>query len=211
MSGTSMWTKAIRFSLRSRLPFVVIMGCLLVFSTVVAGYTCWYETLACPAKCTIYYEKGGDAGRWMVINLGIILFSYLLVFLQLMEQSHNPMFLRFRLFFSKRLSAKPRRRSFMEQTGRILCLIICLLWIILTSELFAILQLLIWYILGSYALLAERALGHRVMSLEEAAAENRLGFGQLVHSLFDSYTYHSGKSVEKTAGECCCSGCEWHI
>lgn len=132
--------------LRFYLPFVAIMGCLSASTTGAAGYTCWYESHACPAKSTITYGKGGEDGYWMIINLGIIPLGYILTFCQFVGQPHNPNALRLSLFFSVPLSIIPRRRSSTERICKLLSWALALIWNILSSGLFAILQLLAWYI-----------------------------------------------------------------
>lgn len=97
-------------------------------------------------------------------------------------------------------------------------------WNLLSSDLFDISELLLWFVLGCYGIIGTRNDGHALMSETEARAEDRIGFGQLVPivllfasplAVIESYARNFKQQRKEKMRELdchCggCGGCGWH-
>jgi hypothetical protein len=210
--GRRSW--AVRLPVALRVGLMLVLAGLLLYATWVTGFECWYYELSCPAKCTTKYPKCGEPRTWMIVNFVLILYSYPLHMIGLSVTA-------------RRLWLRHRDRFLGQPGAGHLCAIRDLVslaqavvfwaWNVLASELFATIELIAWFIMGCYWVFQDRQLGHDEMTGEEASAEDKLGFGQLVPivllllpllGLAESYAEHTEE--KKLENECHCDGCEWH-
>jgi hypothetical protein len=202
----------IRLSLWLRIILILAMGALLAYATWVGGYTCWYDTFDCPAKCTTSYERGGEPKKSMIVSLCFICIVYPMELFQLLEAAGYFRFGGFNIFNNTppRIDSK---RSLAQNAYIVLHWALFSIWDFLSSDCFGTLQFTFWFMWGCFLLIGDRILGHREMSAEQAAGEDRTGFGQLVPlvllllplmALMDSYAHHSREKTGEEPGQCSC-------
>jgi hypothetical protein len=206
----------IRLSLWLRIILILGMGALLAYATWVGAYICWYDSFPCPAKCTTSYERGGEPKKWMIISLCFICFVYPIELFQLLEAAGYFTFDGFNIFQNTpaRINSK---RSLVRNAYIVLHWALFLLWDFLSSDWLSTVQFTFWFMWGCFMLIGDRILGHREMSAEQAAGEDRIGFGQLVPlvllllplmALMDSYAHHSREKAREAPGQCSCGESE---
>lgn len=205
---------AVRLPIALRAGLMVALAGLLLYASWITGFECWYYELDCPAKCTTKYPKCGEPRTWMIVNFVLILYSYPLHMFELSLTAR-----RLWLCHRDRFLGKPGAEHASASWGVVSLVrgVIFWLWNILASELFSVLELIAWFVLGCYWVFQDRSLGHGAMTAEESSAEDKLGFGQLVPIILlllpllgvaESYADHTEE--KKMENDCNCDGCEWY-
>ncbi|KAK4458195.1 hypothetical protein QBC42DRAFT_210917, partial [Cladorrhinum samala] len=208
-----------------RLVLMLLFASLLLYASWVAGYECWDYDAACPAKCTLGRPKGGEPGRWLIVNWVLIFYGYARHMLGLSVTVRS-----FWLDHVRRFVVPSRPAGVREMMGccwgrralaNLLKTILFWVWNVLSSDIFDVTELLLWFVLGCYGIIDTRKDGHAVMSETEARAEDRIGFGQLVPivlllasplAVVESYARNSRQQRKEEMREldCRCGGCGWH-
>ncbi|KAK4164339.1 hypothetical protein QBC43DRAFT_370002 [Cladorrhinum sp. PSN259] len=207
----------------ARLVLMLLFASLLLYASWVTGYQCWDYDTACPAKCTLGQPKGGSPQQWLVVNwvlifvgytrhvlgLSVTIRSFWLDHVRRFVVPHKPVGL-------KKLDWGPRRAiTDLFKT------LFFWVWNMCCSDIFDIMELLLWFGLGCYGIIDTRNDGHEVMTETEAEAEDRIGFGQLVPivlllssplAVIESYARHFKiqRAEQMKEVECHCGGCGWH-
>ncbi|KAK0708920.1 hypothetical protein B0T21DRAFT_416305 [Apiosordaria backusii] len=214
------WT--VRLPLTIRLVLMAIFAGLLLWATMLGGYECWYSVMACPAKCTLTYPWGGDPETWVVVNTVLIVYGYLTHMLELSVTARKYWLDNLRGYVLTPDNKPPVPRLKQGIVGMVISTVRMLVfwfWIVLGSDIFDVVEMMIWFALGCYWISADRKWGQAEMEPEHRQAENRLGYGQLIPivllllpliALVESYAHHSEADKKKRFGQCTCGGCEWH-
>jgi hypothetical protein len=154
---------------------MLVLATALILVSVFTSHQHTYDYYICPAECLIADLQSnvkGTQGRWLIANVILVCWNYPSALIPLFDRTRKPL---------ERLVLNLERYS-REHTSRdpmkwVALATIYFFYHFLGSNVFAILELTGWFVIGVYWAVSDRLLGQSLMKLSN---ENVLGFGQFV-------------------------------
>ncbi|PVH84507.1 hypothetical protein DL98DRAFT_611259, partial [Cadophora sp. DSE1049] len=164
-----------------RAVLMVIMAVLLIYTNTFVAYEEWYDHYNCPVNCVPSKPIGGEPKRWLIVNLVLIFYSYPVALIGLFGLTRSAwMKVRRDVQAWDKNDDNPARGLVGFQIYKALRAVLLGVWYFLASEIFEVGFQIAWFGLGIKWVIDDRKRGHDIMSNDEAATEDTIGFGQLV-------------------------------
>ena len=170
-----------------RIALMSICGILILFCLVIEGYRSWYDVFHCPVDCArrdLKGKYGGEPGAWSTAMISLFLLSYPKDVMGLSNRGIK--FIRHvRFHHMKKLYSRLKPRgppnSIKARSYSILVSIATYGWWLFNSIICDIIFNFVWFGIGIWSLMDDRAWGHEIMKTQNVEnTELRWGFGQLV-------------------------------
>jgi hypothetical protein len=176
-----------------RIMAMVVLACLLLYCSSVAGFEGWDSAVNCSAQCITKGKRRGAPHRQMIITYIFIVQSYTVQIVRVtpsiqrffanhlmpwIEQLDNKA--RGRKEEDDGASTKSRLQKPVEVFYEGIRKTAIVLFYFFTSDFEFMIEMIAWYALGLYWTFTDRKAGRRHMNLLEVSKENHIGFGQLV-------------------------------